>query len=449
MVSVPIAYSGRRLAGAGRRLAGHPRDAIDHDIHLRTAQHLFEVLGELRGGAAKLGQIAGIFLSAIPERWADPNGNDFAQFAGAALTKLQDSVPPMLPGLVHQVLADNLGSDWRADFREFSDQPAAAASLGQVHRAVWRDGRPVAVKLMYPGARKAVQADLRLLRGLAGVFGALLPGADMAAIIEMVCACVDGELDYRREAAHQQMFAEAFAGDPEFAVPAVVAHTDDVIVGDWLSGVPAGRLLTGPDSPERSRAGLRVLRFAHQGHRRCGLLYSDIHPGNFLLLPDGRLGVVDFGACGVFPDGFGQVLFDIGDALYNGTPETMTTALRTHGFVGPDRDCDAAALLRIGAPIADVLLHQSFRLSPKWLRRQVRAIAAMRLTNVFRQMTLPPELTVVARAVITGAGTMCLLHAEGPIRDEFLSWWPELAQVVHRYEQRPAPPQPYPHAVEG
>lgn len=448
LAAIPVARTGRRIAGVGRRLTGRSREEIDHDIRLRTAQHLFEVLGELRGCAAKLGQMIGIYCAAAPRSWAGVISEDFTALAGAALSRLQDSVPPMLPGLVHQVLAANMGPQWRNNFRSFDDRPASAASLGQVHRAVWHDGRAVAVKVMYPGVREAVAADLRMLRGMSAVFGVVLPGADVDAVIAMVCDCVEQELDYRGEAATQQSFADAFADDPEFVVPAVVARTDDVIVGEWLSGTPVTQLLNSED-PRRRLIGFRILRFIATGHRRCGLLYSDVHPGNFLAMPDGRLGVLDFGACGQFPGSFPTILSDIADALYNGTPDDLERVLRHHGFIRPTHDFDAMALAVVAAPFMDVLLQQDFRLSPKWLRKQVAAISAVRLSNVFRQMTLPPELTVVARSVITAAGTMCRLEAEGSVRDEFLGWWPELAHAVHRYEERTATrPAPYPRVVQ-
>ncbi|MCX4094671.1 ABC1 kinase family protein [Nocardia sp. alder85J] len=449
VASVPVAYSARRLAGVGRRLAGRSREEIGRDIRLRTAEHLVAVLGELKGCAAKVGQLAGIYCTALPFGWGSIVGAEFAELGAAMLARLQDSVPPMLPGLVHQVLAANLGPDWRDSFRDFEDRPAAAASLGQVHRAVWHDGRPVAVKIMYPGIRAAVHADLQRLRSLSGVLSAVLPGADVAAVIETVSTCVREELDYRQEAANQQACATAFAGDPDFVVPAVLTCTDDVIVGDWVDGTPITRWQATVDPGEYGRVGFLVLRFVTAAHRRTGLLYSDIHPGNLLVLPDGRLGVVDFGACGAFPPGFAQLLGDIADALLNEPPADLETVLLRHGFLAPAADFDADGLAAVAAPFLEVLGYDEFRLSPHWLREQVDAITAVRVSNVFRQMTLPPDLTVVARAVLTAMGTMCRLGATGPIRGEFLSWWPDLAQAVHRHEQRPRAAAEHADLVEG
>lgn len=433
LAALPVAYAGRRAVGLGKRMTGKPAAQIELDIHLRTAEHLVDVLGELKGCLAKIGQMAAMYRSVLPSIVP----REFAEVVGTALSRLQDSAPPMLPGLVHQVLARNLGPEWRTRFREFDDRPAAAASLGQVHHAVWHDGREVAVKIMFPGGHEAVAADLKLLRSLSGVIGALLPGADVRAIVEMVCALVVDELDYPREAATQQLVADALAGDPEFVVPSVLAHTGEVLISEWLRGTPVSRLVVTAAPAERSRLGLASVRFIETVRHRCHLLYTDVHPGNFLLLPDGRLGVVDFGACEPYPRGFPRMVVEIGDALYNGTPADVEAALRAHGFVRPDADFEVRELLRIVAPFLDVLLRDDFRLSDDWLRAQVATITEIRLSNVFRQMTLPPELTAMARTLVTGFGLLCQLGTDG-IRGELLSWWGGLAEIVRRHEERAA-----------
>ncbi|NNH70939.1 AarF/ABC1/UbiB kinase family protein [Nocardia uniformis] len=423
LAALPVAYAGRQAAGVGWRLFGRPATEVEAEIHMRTAEHVFEVLGELKGSVAKLGQILSVYQDAMPI--------DLAEAYGLALSKLQNAVPAMSPALVAQVLAENFGPGWRELFREFETHPAAAATIGQVHRAVWHDGRPVAVKVMYPGAREAVRADFTQLRLLGVVLGALLPGAEMGPIIEMICACVTDELDYGQEAHAQRGFAAGFAGDPDFAVPDVVAQATDVLVSEWLEGAPLSELISSGTQEERNRIGLLVLRFAKSAHVRTGgLLYTDLHPGNFLVLPDGRLGVVDFGACSPWPDTLEPAIADIGAALYESGD--LEAALRRHGLVRPGREFDAAALMEIAKPILPILWDSQFRLSPEWLRDRVEAVTEIRLTNVFRQMTLPPEFIPVARAVITGIGVLCQLRTEGPIGPEFLAWTPALAEVAAR-----------------
>ncbi len=176
LATLPVGLAGRTALGLGKRIGGRPAELVAAEIQQRTAEQIFRVLGELKGGAMKLGQALSIFEAALPPELAGPYR--------ATLTRLQESAPPLPARTVHRVLAEDLGPDWRDQFIEFDDKPAAAASIGQVHRAVWLDGRQVAVKIQYPGAGKCPAQRLHaaepggpaVLRAHAGPGGEAAPG---------------------------------------------------------------------------------------------------------------------------------------------------------------------------------------------------------------------------------------------------------------------------------
>ncbi len=296
LATLPVGLAGRTALGLGKRIGGRPAEVVAQEIQQRTAEQIFRVLGELKGGALKLGQALSIFEAALPAEIAGPYR--------ATLTRLQESAPPLPASAVHRVLVADLGESWRDNFADFDDNPAAAASIGQVHRAIWHDGRPVAVKIQYPGAGKALISDFTQLSRLGRLFGVLMPGLDVRPLLDELRRRVAEELDYRLEAASQEAFADAYADDADFLVPHVIAATDRVLVSEWMDGTPLSKIIADGSTEERNRVGILIVRFLFSGPSRAGLLHADPHPGNFRLLDDGRLGVLDFGAVDRLPDGF-------------------------------------------------------------------------------------------------------------------------------------------------
>src|SRR6266545_5267127 len=248
LATLPVGLAGRTALGLGKRLGGRPAEMVAQEIQQRTAEQIFRVLGELKGGAMKLGQALSIFEAALPPEIAGPYR--------ATLTRLQESAPPLPARTVHQVLTRELGVDWRDFFAEFSDTPAAAASIGQVHEAVWHDGRRVAVKIQYPGAGRALIGDFNQLSRAGRLFGLLMPGLDVKPLLEELKDRISEELDYELEAMSQQMFADAYAGDPDIYVPNVIMATGQVLVSDWMDGTPLSRIITQGSKEQRDKAGI-------------------------------------------------------------------------------------------------------------------------------------------------------------------------------------------------
>ena len=336
----------------------------------RAAEQLFKVLGELKGGAMKFGQALSLFEAVLPEEIAAPYR--------AHLTRLQDAAPPMPTSRVHTVLARELGPRWR-DLRPSSTRgrrprPPSARCTG----AIWRDGRPVAVKVQYPGADEALRSDLRQIGRLSKVIAPLAGGMDVKPLVDELTARVGEELDYTLEAGHQQQAAEGFAGHPEFVVPQVLASTsqgdgqrvgrrtprcppaDDSVeqrnaIGLPLRAVPVRRPAPGraaarrPASRQLQGAGRRA---AGRGRLRAGR-------------PAARRAAVGDGA-------------DPAHRRDAATPSRCRPAA-VEGFVGDDVDADD--LLDYLAPFVEPAAVPEFQFSRDWMREQfirVRDVQGLR-----------------------------------------------------------------------
>ncbi|MEW2413924.1 AarF/ABC1/UbiB kinase family protein [Streptomyces sp. NPDC046866] len=422
LAALPLGIAGRATWGLGKRIGGKSAEIVAREIQQRTADQLFRTLGELKGGAMKVGQALSVFESALPE--------DFAGPYRAALTKLQEAAPPLPAHTVHQVLAERLGDDWRDLFEEFEDKPAAAASIGQVHRAVWHDGRQVAVKVQYPGAGEALVSDLRQLGRFAGLLGPLVPGMDLKPLIQELRERVVEELDYELEAEAQRTHADAFEGDPDVVVPEVVHQGDQVLVTEWLEGTPLSEVISDGTQEERDRAGQLLARFLFTGPARTGLLHADPHPGNFRLLagPDGRvrLGVLDFGTVDRLPGGWPKPIGTSLRMTLEGDAEGIYGHLCAEGFVRESIELDPEAVLAYLRPIIEPAEAEEFTFTRSWLRGQAARIADPRSPahQLGRQINLPPSYLLIHRVTLSTIGVLCQLGATVRLRGELESWLP-------------------------
>jgi predicted unusual protein kinase regulating ubiquinone biosynthesis (AarF/ABC1/UbiB family) len=218
---------------------------------------------------------------------------------------------------------------------------------------------------------------------------------------------------------------QAYAGDPDVWVPQVVAVTDHVLVSEWMDGTPLARIIAGGTTAERNRAGVMIVRFLFSGPARVSLLHADPHPGNFRLLADGRLGVLDFGAVDRLPDGFRSFFGKLLRLMHqDGDLEEVGDELRSHGFLREGVSVDLAALSAFLAPLAEPSKVESFRFSREWLRAEATRVSEMRSSSVARRLNLPPSYLLIHRVSTAGVGVLCQLECEGPFRAEVLSWMP-------------------------
>lgn len=365
--TMPLAGFTARAAG-GRLVAGirektGSQGAVER-FHERTAEHYTELLGHSKGALMKAGQILSMFD-------ADAIGNSgFAPYQ-KALARLRAEAPPMPAALVHTVLEGELGPE-NDCFAEFDDEPIAAASVGQVHRAVLRDGRVVAVKIQYPGVAQAIRDDLANTELLLTFMrlGAAATGMtiDIRAMAAEITARITEEVDYRHEAAMITAFAALLRGHPFIRIPDVIpeASSDRVLTMTYLDGVDWAAAQNA-DQDLRNTWAEVIFRFINSGSRHGNLVQVDPHPGNFRFNPDGTVGCLDFGCVQTFAE----------------RPRWLFLALMHAGMDGRYDDC-RDFMLQMG------LISDEASLKPQELRRIVSDIAFA--TNLPQPVTYGPEI---------------------------------------------------------
>ncbi len=343
--------SALRFLGTRARAFASPERSQEFldGFHQKTAQQLVEMLGEMKGAAMKLGQLASFYEFSAP--------GDYLATYKDALTMLQNSAPPMDPEASKAVIKDEFGKDPHELFAEFDDDAVAAASIGQVHRARLHSGEDVAVKVQYPGVDEAVRSDLKNISAMTKLSVAIAPNVDPREVANEVRDRVMEELDYRREATNQAMFAELFAGHPYIVVPKVYPEycRTRVIVQEFVEGEPFMSSFEW-DQERRDRLAEVLFRFFYGSFNRFRLFSADPHPGNYLLLPDGKVAFLDYGLVRALDPGTLLVLLEIVRSLIDDDRERGRAALETVGILTaktPDVDAVWEHLKMLNAPVLE------------------------------------------------------------------------------------------------
>jgi len=275
-----------RLAGLGARTGASLLLSRGTES---AAERAADVLGTLRGVAAKLGQMASYVDGVVPEGQRDAYE--------AALRKLREQAPTSSSAEIRAVVEEELGAPIAELFADWEDEAVASASIGQVHRARLFDGRVVAVKVQHSGIARAVESDLENVGMLESLIGTIVPkGVNSHGVLEEVKERFREELDYRLEAQRQRQFAEIFRDDPQIRVPAVIGERSSlrVLTSEFVEG---GRLDDAAGAPESERRAYAeaLWRFVFKGNLVGGMFNADPHPGNYVFQPDGRIAFLDFG----------------------------------------------------------------------------------------------------------------------------------------------------------
>ncbi len=424
MAALPAAYAGRTALGVGRRVGGAPAEAVATEIQRRTVEQLCKTLGELKGGALKLGQALSVFEGVLPEELAKPYR--------AALNGLQHAAPPLPTAVVERVLAEELGADWRT-LVTIEPKASGAASIGQVHKGVWvATGEAVAVKIQYPGVAKALKSDLRQLRRVAKLFSVFGSIVDVTGIIDELSIGLIEELDYTLEAEAQRQYGTAFVDDSMVVVPAVHLATEKVLVTGWFDGEALSTAQARLTPEEADRVGLQLMHAVYAGPEKAGVMHGDPHPGNFLVMPDGRLGVLDFGAVVRLPDGIPATLGRELALVLTDQGDRLRAEMIERGMLAADAPVTTANLLDYLETMSSVYREDTFTFSRAWLRREAVRLANPRSSQhgAAGHLQLTREYVMVHRVVLGVVGLLSQLGATVPMRSLEIRWSPGFREVV-------------------
>lgn len=307
-------------AGLAARVAGARYLGVGFD-RARHAAGLAQALGNLKGPLLKVAQLLATIPEALPPEYA------------AELSKLQSQAPAMGWSFVKRRMTSELGADWEKRFKSFGREAAAAASLGQVHRAMLLDGRDVACKLQYPDMATAVDADLRQLKMILGIFEKADRSIETDYIYDELSERLYEELDYAREARHGRLWSHMLAGQAGVRVPEVIdgLSTDRLLTTTWLDGVPV-LSLTGVSKARRSAIALNMFMAWYVPLYHYGVIHGDPHPGNYSIAPGDTVNLLDFGCVRIFPPRFIKGVIDLYRALSTGDRALSVAAYESWGF---------------------------------------------------------------------------------------------------------------------
>lgn len=387
---------GGRMVAALREKAGDD-GAVDR-FHERTAERYVELLGQSKGVLMKAGQM----LSIVDPGWAGGGALDAYQ---SALSQLQADAPPMDSQLAKQVLHADLGKTTDEVFADFTDEPMAAASIGQVHRAVLHDGRQVAVKIQYPGVREAIRDDLantELLATFLRLGSSLRTSAlrsDINKAAREVAARIGEEIDYRQEAANIALFSELYRDHPFIRIPQVIpeASGDRVLTMTYLDGIDWAAAQLADQELKNTWAEV-ILRFGTGSARHANLSHADPHPGNYRFGTDGRVGFLDFGCVKVVSEGFRRDYIRTIRAVLDGRQEDMRFSMIGAGFIAADSTLGTEEIYRWWTEILhEWLAPQPVVYSQETAQRAVLGVLALAPDSPARRMSIPDDAVFMTR----------------------------------------------------
>ena len=417
-----VARGGARYAGSAPRLfaaAGEQRQQLRQDLALQTAEDVAQTLGAMKGVLMKIGQMA----SYVDE--------GLSPSVRRTLSRLQDSVPPMSAELAAGMVEQELGQPPERVFAEWDPEPIAAASIGQVHRAITKDGRAVAVKVQYPGIAEAIAADLDNVALLRRMLRITAPAQDVDALLAELRERVLEELDYRREAANQALFADFYAGHPTIVVPRVIGElstrrmvTSELAVGSRFAD------LAELSQDERDIAAETIYRFVFRSLYELHAFNGDPHPGNYLFHGGGKVTFLDFGLVKHFTQDELYPLMQMARNLcVRQDPEEFRRSMEKAGFLVPDAPLSTEAVVEhLAVFYATIREPGALTIRPDYSSAVVRRFFDVR-SPVAGFVSIPRSYVVLQRINL---GLFAVLGELEATRD-----WRSIAEEIWPFVQGP------------
>jgi len=422
-----------RLAGrVGRRAAlnraravfadAARREALDAELQVQTAEEVARTLGQMKGALMKVGQLASFVHDGMPEPVRE------------ALESLQHSAPPMSPELSARMIEDELGAPPDRLFEEWDEVPIAAASIGQVHRAITRDGTAVAVKVQYPDVADAIARDLDNLDLAKLVMPMMWKSLDADAVATEIRERLTEELDYTLEARNQAAFAEWYRDHPFIHVPDVVPSlsTRRVLTSELATGVRFQEMETWSQA-ERDLAGETIYRFVFRSFYRHKAFNGDPHPGNYLFRPDGRVTFLDFGLVKHFTDEDIDLALGIADAaVLDPSPQKLRAATEAAGYFVPGNPLTDEQIARYGLAFWEPLMTRGpTTITAEWATQLVqkymgfgRAGGDDDTASIIDFVKVPPRFVILQRINLGVFAILGRLNATADWRGICEEIWP-------------------------